>query len=336
MNSNIKTVQVIVILACAIGVLHAEDACPGGWHDAGYACIRATKAMTWNQGRAACRALGGDLATPDTPEKTRAVIQIWNTQKWGYFVSIGMTRSVGNKFVWINRKPVTWDFWSGSNPTSGGNEDCVQMTNTRWNEWNGGQWNDFPCDFSRKCPALCQMEKGKPVTPTVTADNATPTDGDDVILTCTTPTTGITEYAFKKGDIMIERYAFNTKYIVEALIGRHDGTYTCIAYVDGVASDESSAYAVILTPKTPSLSVSPSDANIKAGTPVTLTCTTESSGDNMSYKFLRDSTLVATESTSSHVINSPTSAETGAYTCVVTINGVASPASSSHAMTVVD
>ena len=55
----------------------------------------------------------------------------------------------------------------------------------------------------------------------------------------------------------------------------------------------------------------------------------------MSYKFLKASTVVATESTNSHTISSPTTAETGAYTCVVTISGVDSVASSSHSMTFV-
>ncbi len=55
----------------------------------------------------------------------------------------------------------------------------------------------------------------------------------------------------------------------------------------------------------------------------------------MSYKFLKDASVVATESTSTHTISSPTTAETGAYTCIVAISGVDSAASSSHSMTVV-
>ena len=93
-------------------------------------------------------------------------------------------------------------------------------------------------------------------------------------------------------------------------------------------------FSLTVTPQTPSLSASPSEANIMAGRPVTLTCTTESNGDNMRYKFLKDSTLVATELTSSYLISRPTSADTGAYTCVVKINGVDSAASGSHSMTV--
>ena len=55
----------------------------------------------------------------------------------------------------------------------------------------------------------------------------------------------------------------------------------------------------------------------------------------MSYKFYQDSTLVATEATNSHTMSSPTTTETGAYTCIVAISGVDSAASSSHSMTVV-
>ena len=88
-----------------------------------------------------------------------------------------------------------------------------------------------------------------------------------------------------------------------------------------------------MIPKTPTLSASPSDATIESGTSVTLTCATASTG-TITYKFLRDTTVVNTGSSATHAITTATS-DSGTYTCVVTISTVDSVASSGHAMTVV-
>ena len=91
---------------------------------------------------------------------------------------------------------------------------------------------------------LALSSSDKPATPSVSADSATPTDGDNVILTCTTTTTGITSYVFKKGANTLATSASATYTITAAAIDTHDGTYTCIAYVQTVASDESATYTV--------------------------------------------------------------------------------------------
>ena len=85
----------------------------------------------------------------------------------------------------------------------------------------------------------CLFISVKPKTPTVNADSASPTDGDNIILTCTTTTTGITDYEFKKGSRSLTKEASATYTISAAAMGIHDGTYTCIAYVHTVASTES-------------------------------------------------------------------------------------------------
>ena len=78
----------------------------------------------------------------------------------------------------------------------------------------------------------------------MSADSATPTDGDNVVLTCTTTSSGITAYLFKKGATTLANSASATYTISAAAIDSHDGTYTCIAYVQTVASDESATYTV--------------------------------------------------------------------------------------------
>ena len=88
-------------------------------------------------------------------------------------------------------------------------------------------------------------------------------------------------------------------------------------------------------PKTPSISVSPSDAYVASGTSVTLTCTTASSSARISYKFRQGAAEVATRSTNSLTISSVAIAQSGTYSCVVQISGVNSAASTGHSMTVV-
>ena len=89
---------------------------------------------------------------------------------------------------------------------------------------------------------LALSSSDKPAKPTVNADSASPTDGDNVILTCTTTTTGITDYEFKKGSRSLTKEASATYTISAAAIGSDDGTYTCIAYIHTVTSIESATY----------------------------------------------------------------------------------------------
>ena len=82
------------------------------------------------------------------------------------------------------------------------------------------------------------------MTPTLTADVSSPTDGDDIVLTCATTTGAITSYEFKRGVTSLATSASNTYSISTATIGTDDDSYTCIAYIDTVASDASSAHVV--------------------------------------------------------------------------------------------
>ena len=84
----------------------------------------------------------------------------------------------------------------------------------------------------------------RPETPTLTANNSSPTDGDDILLTCTTNTAGITSYEFRYGDSLLNTSADNTYLINSATIDSHDGNYTCIAYIDIVPSNTSSMLTV--------------------------------------------------------------------------------------------
>lgn len=82
------------------------------------------------------------------------------------------------------------------------------------------------------------------MTPTLTPDVSSPTDGDTIILTCATTTGGITSYEFKRGTTSLATSSAATYTITTATIGTDDDSYTCIAYIDTVASDPSIAHTV--------------------------------------------------------------------------------------------
>ena len=84
----------------------------------------------------------------------------------------------------------------------------------------------------------------KPTTPTLTSSVADPTDGDAITLTCATTSTGITQYEFLLDGSSVSASASDTLAIGAATIGTNDGSYTCIASIDTVASDPSVALAV--------------------------------------------------------------------------------------------
>ena len=82
------------------------------------------------------------------------------------------------------------------------------------------------------------------MTPTVTADKSNPSRGDDIILTCRTSTQGIDTYEFRREGATIATSSSNIYIINAAAIGTDDGTYTCIASINTVASDSSIGYTV--------------------------------------------------------------------------------------------
>ena len=89
-------------------------------------------------------------------------------------------------------------------------------------------------------------------------------------------------------------------------------------------------------PKQPSLKASPNQAFIESGKPLTLECQNQSSGALMTYLFLKDSVAVANLNQSSSTFKIPnlSTKDTGNYSCIVTISGVNSTASSMHSVTV--
>ena len=84
----------------------------------------------------------------------------------------------------------------------------------------------------------------KPATPVLTSDVRDPTDGDTIVLTCTTTSSGITNYEFFRGRTSLVKTSSNQYTVSSAAIGKDDDSYTCVASIDTVASDASSAHVI--------------------------------------------------------------------------------------------
>ena len=87
-------------------------------------------------------------------------------------------------------------------------------------------------------------------------------------------------------------------------------------------------------PRPASLSVSPSDATIKAGENMTMTCSTSSFTGSITYVFQKEGTHVQNSTSATYTMTVDTSSS-GSYTCTAAINGMTSAASTGHDMTVI-
>lgn len=101
---------------------------------------------TWNDGRTACAAFGGDLLRLDDAAENAAVAAVVEPPSavgGGWFVGLSDGAGRGT-FLWIDGGALAFAAWLAGEPNdAGGNEDCVEMDQA------AGGWNDVPCDTPR-------------------------------------------------------------------------------------------------------------------------------------------------------------------------------------------
>ena len=85
---------------------------------------------------------------------------------------------------------------------------------------------------------------GQAAKPSLVADIQNPTDGDVITLTCSSTTSGVTKYEFLKENVVIHSGPNAFRVIGPAVIGTDDKSYTCIAYIDNIASDTSDPHVI--------------------------------------------------------------------------------------------
>ena len=89
-------------------------------------------------------------------------------------------------------------------------------------------------------------------------------------------------------------------------------------------------YFLTAIPKTPNLTLTPSDTSVPPGTPVTLTCVTStSSSSSLTFDFFKDGVTVASLSLGVYEISSVGTSDAGSYTCRTTVDSFDSDVSGS-------
>ena len=93
-------------------------------------------------------------------------------------------------------------------------------------------------------------------------------------------------------------------------------------------------HSVPVVPQTPRLTVSPADDIVETGTSLSLTCVTNSSvaqgQSHIAFNFYNTRDLVTSQSSDTLTVSNVTSAQSGNYTCDVTIHDVTSRHSNGH------
>ena len=91
--------------------------------------------------RAACQALGGDLASIHSAEENAAAFALTG----GKSTRIGLTDAAAEgTFVWDDGTPLDYEAWNSGEPNSyGGDEDCVGYL-----QGAGDRWHDIRCDVT--------------------------------------------------------------------------------------------------------------------------------------------------------------------------------------------
>ena len=92
-----------------------------------------------------------------------------------------------------------------------------------------------------------------------------------------------------------------------------------------------------MVPVTPSLTASKPDSVIKKGDPLTLTCSTSSTGSSVKYTFLLNNQPINPTPQAGDTYTVPTDqvSDRSSYSCKVTIDGVTSLASLNHTLKIV-
>jgi hypothetical protein len=113
---------------------------------------------SWATGRAACQALGGDLASIHSAAENAAVLAVI-PQSASAWIGANDLASEGT-FRWSDGTPWDYSNWLPGQPVDAGNEDCAHF-------WDGPGWNDCVCDGCRLAPfgAVCRRPPPPPPPP---------------------------------------------------------------------------------------------------------------------------------------------------------------------------
>ena len=127
--------------ASCLSRVHAT--CDDGWLSYGAHCYYydTNYDTTWSDARAACQAMGADLACIESVDENSfleglvAAIGGQQTDTW-----FGYSDEAGDlEYEWFDGRNSTYEAWEDGQPASGGSQGCAEMEVT-------GEWRDRSCD----------------------------------------------------------------------------------------------------------------------------------------------------------------------------------------------
>ena len=100
-----------------------------------------TDEKTWEDARAACLAMKGDLASIISSEEQDLVTKELDSQGI-YNAWIGLNdRETDGTYKWTDKRLLYYTNWGPSEPNGGSGENCVHMMQSAKNR----KWNDLSC-----------------------------------------------------------------------------------------------------------------------------------------------------------------------------------------------
>lgn len=95
---------------------------------------------TWTGAEAEAISLGGHLAAINSSAENDFIFSRWGGPL-GMWIGLS-DQAVEGVFTWSNGDPLTFSFWADGEPNNLGNEDFVEIVDTRFAA--NGRWNDLP------------------------------------------------------------------------------------------------------------------------------------------------------------------------------------------------
>ncbi|XP_055345878.1 macrophage mannose receptor 1-like [Paramacrobiotus metropolitanus] len=160
-----------------------------------------TVLVTFNEARATCLAMGGDLVSIRSEEQQKCVRPFAQYSIEGLWIGLrnldlNSSPSDTSKWVWTDRdnntEPALYANWYLGEPTSGGSERCAEMYP------DNGYWNNLRCDADVKRGYICQADRSRVVM--VTGSTIPPTTVSESVGGSSSAVTGPSTSQTTKGN----------------------------------------------------------------------------------------------------------------------------------------